>query len=617
MTTKLKKKKKKKSLLCDPQFAAQWSDCYIDLGKSPQKLLKVFLKKSEGQTGYPQSPLSWFVDEGFCSGAIEKIDFWHQRQLGQVELRELFVEVRKFVEQFAGDATDKGMRNSDPGGTDLNFGAAITAVGASYSLRAIAGFGPLMDWNAIVAQLLECSSAAQADLSLAPAVHQLLAIEIPLTIAFQFPEIEDHRQLVTQCCRKLEESLEDKLDHDGWPHARYLDQYGVMAASWIRCGLLFKKIGVKLESDFESQLEWIVRQLVRVTGPDGRLIFSSDDERPWNDGLALCLKRLTSDGNDEKLLKLRRSGFGASAEPEKSKDKSGKSKAEKAVSQKKPAKKLPATSCLSDWGESGALRSHWGCESPLVGLDYSARSIRLSIARSVNLISGIAMPEISINSRQVQAESELEVVCEQSDKDVEYVELETDLGEEAVFNRQILLSRDEEFLLVADVVVPRQSSRIEYRCDYRLARGILGMQETENREIYLRTDEIQALVLPLAHPEWKIDGCKDRLEFDENKLTMTQAIEGRGLYAPLFFDLNPARSRKKRTWRQLTVGENLNKVPRDIACAYRVQLDDQQWCFYRAISHPGNRTFLGENVTDEFVFYRFKKSGSVTPLIRI
>ena len=147
------------------------------------------------------------------------------------------------------------------------------------------------------------------------------------------------------------------------------------------------------------------------------------------------------------------------------------------------------------------------------------------------------MPEISINSRQVQAESELEVVCEQSDKDVEYVELETDLGEEAVFNRQILLSRDQEFLLVADVVVPRQSSRIEYRCDYRLARGILGMQETENREIYLRTDEIQALVLPLAHPEWKVDGCRDRLEFDENKLTMTQAIEGRGLYAPLFLSL--------------------------------------------------------------------------------
>ena len=253
----------------------------------------------------------------------------------------------------------------------------------------------------------------------------------------------------------------------------------------------------------------------------------------------------------------------------------------------------------------------------MVGLDYSSNSIRLSIARSVNLISGLAMPEISINSVAVGAEQELEIVCEQSDKDLEYVELETDLGQGAVFNRQILLSRDEEFLLVADVVAPKHSSRIDYRCDYRLAKGIVGMQETENREVYLRTKEIQALVLPLALPEWKVDRCEDRLEFDETKLTLTQTIEGRGLYAPLFFDLNPARSRKKRTWRQLTVGENLKAVPRDVACAYRVQLDEQQWCFYRAICEQGNRTFLGENVVSEFVFSRFKKNGSVKSLLRI
>ena len=620
MTTKNKKQKKGKSPQRDPEFASQWADSHIDLGKSTRKLIRLFQRKSEHEISYPQSPLTWFVDEAINSEAIEKADCWYQQQLSQTDLRELFVDVRKSV----GQVTNKSPANvangtpqsaSVPGsaGVEFQFGDALTLAAACHSLRSIAGYGPLMEWNGTVAQLLECATAAEANLELAPSVYQILAIEVPLTIAFQVPEIEDHRQLAVRCCHKLEDSLEDKLDHDGWPHARYLDEFGLLAASWVRCGLLLRKMGIELESELESRLEWVVRQLIRMTGPEDRLLFSAGDERPWADGLASCLKKLTSDADDEKLLKLRRTN----AKPDKNKIESGKVKSGKAKSGKAKTKKLPVTSCLSDWSESGVLRSHWGLESPLVGLDFSSNSIRLSIARSVNLISGIAMPEISINSNAVTADQELEIVCEQSDKDVEYVELETDLGQGAVFNRQILLSRDEEFLLVADVVVPQQASRIEYRCDYQLARGIIGMQETENREVYLRTDEIQALVLPLALPEWKVDRCPDRLEFDQTKLTLTQSIEGRGLYAPLFFDLNPSRSRKKRTWRQLTVGENLDEVPRDVACAYRVQLAEQQWCFYRAISQQGNRTFLGENIIGEFVFNRFKKDGSVKPLLRI
>ena len=600
MTVKTKKQKQKKSPQGDPEFASQWVDSQIDLAKSSQKLLKLFHKKSEYQANHPQSPLTWFVDEAIEREAIEKIDSWCQRQLSQTDLCELFVDIRKSVEQVSDSSS-----TSDSGSTagQFKFGDALKAAGACHSLRAIAGYGPPEEFNGIVTQLLEYATAAEIDSHLSASVYQLLAIEVPLTIAFQIPEIEDHRQLAIPCCQKLEDSLEDKLDHDGWPHARYLDEFGLLAASWVRCGMLFKKMGVELEPDLESQLEWVVRQLMRMIGPEGRPLFSTGNERRWSDGLAWCLKRLSSDTDDGELLKLRRSS---------SKPKTGKPGPSKANS-----KKLPPASCVSEWGESGVLRSHWGLESPLVGLDFSSGSFRLSIARSVDLISGIAMPEISINSVAVVTDQELEVVCEESDKDVEYVELETDLGQGAVFNRQILLSREEEFLLVADVVVPKQSSRIDYRCDYPLARGTVGMQETENREIYLRTDEIQALVLPLALPEWKVDPCTDRLEFDQTRLTLTQSIDGRGLYALLFFDLNPSRSRKKRTWRQLTVGENLAAVPRDVACAYRVQLDKQQWCFYRAISEQGNRTFLGENIIGEFVFSRFKKDGSVKTLLRI
>ena len=168
------------------------------------------------------------------------------------------------------------------------------------------------------------------------------------------------------------------------------------------------------------------------------------------------------------------------------------------------------------------------------------------------------------------------------------------------------------------MVVPESASRIDYRCGWPLASGVEGMRESETREVYLTSDKkIQSLVLPLALPEWKAGRTDDRLDFRDGRMCLTQSIIGLGLYAPLFFDLSRQRSRKKRTWRQITVAENMNKVERDVACAYRIQLDKRQWIFYRIVSSRGNRTFMGENVSSEFYFGRFFKNGKVKHLIEI
>ncbi len=605
------KKKKSKTQYCDPEFAPQWVESEIDLSKSPTKLIRLFQGKSAQYSTRPQSPLTWFVDEASSGEAVEQIDSWHQAVLAQTDFCQHFIDVRQSVEQLtASEVNGDGHQDIANGEDAAELSKALVTIAAVHSLRAISGHGPYIEWNGLVTRLLEISTAAESNVRLAPAIYQILAIEVPLAIAFQVPEIEDHRQLAVCCCRKLELSLGDMLDHDGWPHARYLDVFGVLGASWLRCGLMLEKMKIEMQPDPSSQLQWVVRQLLRIAGPDDRLLFSTGRIRPMAEDLMRCLKRFSSDPHDKRILKSRRldgSNETSKPEPRISISKKGDSK----------KKKLPPSSCVSEWGESGVLRSRWRSNSPIVGFDYSSSSIGLAIARSENLISGVAMPKISINSAAVVVDQDLEIVCQQSDKDVEYIELETDLGKDAVFNRQILLSREEEFLLIADVVVPGEPARIDYRCDYPLTPGIVGMRETENREVYLRTSEIQSLVLPLALPEWKVADSDDRLEFDDSNLTLVQSIDGRGLYAPLFFDLNPNRSRLKRTWRQLTVGENLESVPRDVACAYRVQLDGQQWCFYRAISEQGNRTFLGENVTCEFVFNRFRRDGKVTTLLMI
>ena len=98
---------------------------------------------------------------------------------------------------------------------------------------------------------------------------------------------------------------------------------------------------------------------------------------------------------------------------------------------------------------------------------------------------------------------------------------------------------------------------------------------------------------------------------------LSQSIDGSCLAASLLFDLKPKRSLKPRTWRSLTVAENLEIVPKDLAVAFRVQIGKQQWLFYRSLARTGNRTFLGENVVDEFYAGRIDLKGNVQSLAEV
>jgi hypothetical protein len=71
------------------------------------------------------------------------------------------------------------------------------------------------------------------------------------------------------------------------------------------------------------------------------------------------------------------------------------------------------------------------------------------------------------------------------------------------------------------------------------------------------------------------------------------------------------------TWRQLTVGESLNVVSRDVAAGYRVQIGKSQWLIYRSLGTRGNRTVLGQNFSSEFVVARFRPDGTAEKLLEI
>jgi hypothetical protein len=279
---------------------------------------------------------------------------------------------------------------------------------------------------------------------------------------------------------------------------------------------------------------------------------------------------------------------------------------------------MPEESSVSEWAQLGVLQCDWQRGSPKVGFAYHDGRLIMEIANDVSLIQGNCTPEVSINGRPHFVDDVIELVCWETNKDVDYVELQLSMGP-VILQRQILMNRPDQFLVVADVVIPPEDSRIDYRCEFPYASDIQGVSESETREIYLnKGTKNQSLVLPLGLPEWKNTRTDDSFLSTHRGLQLTQSIKGRGLLAAVFFVLNRKQSKKPRTWRRLTVAERLETLTDDIAVAFRVLVGRHQWVYYRSIGNKGNRTFFGENVSSEFFVGKFDdRDGKVRSLLEI
>ena len=124
--------------------------------------------------------------------------------------------------------------------------------------------------------------------------------------------------------------------------------------------------------------------------------------------------------------------------------------------------------------------------------------------------------------------------------------------------------------------------------------------------------------MPLAASEWRI-GPSDatfRVSEDDHLLLTTQGKDR--LYAPLWFDFQRRRLKLRRTWRQLTVADELRIVRRQEAVGYRVQLGSEQWLIYRSLGGSRCRSVLGKHVVADFFTGRFYlNDGSIEELMTV
>jgi len=254
-------------------------------------------------------------------------------------------------------------------------------------------------------------------------------------------------------------------------------------------------------------------------------------------------------------------------------------------------------------------------------VDFSGSEVYVELrAGGHSLLAGDWTWEASAAGQPLTAEGDWTEVLWHREDDGDYLEIERQLSDGWKLERQMLLARKDGFLLVADAVLGPVTSPVEIRHaqSLPLAKELTfdGAKETREGSLMLGGRRKASVVAP-ALPEWRAEFVQGELAAEKSQVTLRQAALGCNLFAPLWIDLDPRRASRPLTWRRLTVGENLAKVPRDIAAAYRIQAGRQQWLVYRSLGRAGFRSFLGHNTLSSFVCGRIEPSGETKPIVEI
>ena len=485
-------------------------------------------------------------------------------------------------------------------------GYALESLAWCHALPALARALDEPLWWELFDHVCQTASAATAiddaiDVAGEPLAAQLLAGELASTLGYLFPEMKRCRRLSTTGRNALSVGLTELLDGEGIIEGKHLDVLRPLLACWTRCFYIGRdQKGGPFKRDAQVQYEWFVRTALRLTRADGTQTLTSGAPSVWCKELFEAALEAGGDDSDEEV-------------------------AEVILPGKKRAKSAndedwctPEAAAHSEWAELSVLRPQWSRNGPRLTIAYGGETMRaeLEVGGEV-LFSGPWTSEVIFDGKLLSPTCDWEEVCWMSDEDADYIELEIELTEGYRVQRQILIAREDDCLFVADVVLGERSGRLEYRTTLPLVEGCRFEPAEEHRDGFLVGKKRRALVLPLALPEWRSDRRIGELTTTETGLQLSQTAEAARTYAPLFFDLHPRRLTKPSTWRQLTVADQREIVPRDVAAGYRVQVADEQWLFYRSLAERGNRTLLGHNLNGEFLAAWFHETGEVEAMVEI
>lgn len=281
---------------------------------------------------------------------------------------------------------------------------------------------------------------------------------------------------------------------------------------------------------------------------------------------------------------------------------------------------LPAISHYCDQAGCATMQSDWRHKGSRFAFDFSDNEIFIEALgpKGQPVLSGEWGVHVELNGQREMQLGDWEEVCWFTDKEVDYIEVEAKFGQKAKVQRQAMLFRKERLLVLADALIGTEDGQWLLRSSLPLANGTRFEAAQKTREGFINLPGGQrALALPLHLPEWRSQLGPGRFESVDDQLNITAETTKSRCFTPVLISLCNRHAKKPFTWRQLTVAENLEIVQRDVAVAYRIQIDKDQWLIYRTLADAARRTALGMHTLSDFFAGRVKNNGDLDTLVEV
>jgi len=486
---------------------------------------------------------------------------------------------------------------------------AIKTLVLAASMRKLSRSLKADTWVAILERLIACCGRlSNSKLEHPVFVEQIKCVELPILLSSVLNEIEECRSLASDAIANFSKSMHHYLDADGAVDNAHLDSTRLLLACWTRSRIWMESSGQAFDEDVDHvQFESFVMHNIRATKFDKGLMFT-DDNSDWAKGMFEIAYELCTDPVDQLACEFAigplRKVKGKLARTSKSSD---------------VVFEYDEISTISEWAGLAYCQSHWLKGAAKLGVNFHQNSCQIDLSRKIGLLAGQAKIRVSKNGTDVKQASPWEVCCWHQDEDLDLLEIEADFESGCRVLRQFILSRNENFCLMAETLSTEgEPCQLELMSGYETAAGTQTMSERQNTEIYLtRENRIKSVVLPLSLPEWASSDVKDSWQVDSNGFAMTRSGMSRRLFNAVFVDVDVKRSLQPRTWRKLTVAEELQECDDDNAVGYRIKSGKGHWLFYRSLAEQGNRSLFGQNLFCEFFVGRIKKDGTVKTIVEI
>lgn len=455
-------------------------------------------------------------------------------------------------------------------------------------------------WWALLDRLLRAIGEADA----LPAdemarARQLVAGELRLTLAYLFPELKPCRKLGERGSAVISDGVLELSCESGALHATQLPDLRALIACWTRSQIIGSHVKRgSLSAAARGRYALCAREAQRLVTGEQEQLLAEEGERRWPKKLIQVANRLSADLLDHFRIP-------AIAEPPDSEEPD-------------PRPRFDDSSSQSDDAEYAVLRTAWKRRGTALAVDYSGPEIAIDLNLNGEfLCRGPWRFEAQFDGERLSQLDSWESVCWVADEDAVYLELQGAFSQNVKVQRQILLARRDEFLLLNDVLLPQRRGAIEYRSSLPCLPNVSFQPALDNREMKLRGSEQEMLALPLALAEWRVTDGPGELTVKGAQLELSIATTGQALCAPLFLDLKQRDADVPYTWRPLTVAEERRILTADDAAGYRVQVGERTFVFYRSLATRGTRTVFGAHLASEFLASRLTRAGQLETLIEI